>query len=580
MGGVPQHAGQELGNLRLILHIGIVPESPIDPTEKLKKAFTWASSSEPPIDLDSPDRDPLSMRLRLPAPLLPALVLWALQAGCCTVPEGYQDQSSQSRPVDRPTNVVLFLVDDLGWQDTSLPLHTSRTEFNRRYRTPNVERLAREGVTFTNAYAAAPVCTPTRTSIMTGQDPARTHITYWTLHQDQDTSKKRADLAAPAWRMNGLNQEDETLAGLLQASGYRTIHAGKAHFGAHSTTGADPSNLGFDVNIAGHASGGPASYYGRHNFSVAGRKGNPGEKPTVWDVPGLEQYHGQEIYLTEALTAEVLPQLRAAHADGQPFFLNFCPYAVHAPLMANERLLAGYPDLEGPEAAYATMVESYDRALGAILKELDSLGIADQTLVIFSSDNGGLSAHARGGQAHVHNAPLRSGKGSAYEGGVRVPTVIRWPGVARAGVRDDTPVISQDFFPTVLAAASPEVTRAVDGRDLTELLAGTAPLAPRTLGWNQPHQWGAKGPGIEPFTAIRSGDWKLIYFHPGRRFELYDLTQDLGEMTDQAQTQPGRVVLMADRMQEWIDLTGAQLSIDTATGHEILSPADVARGKH
>ncbi len=503
----------------------------------------------------------------------------ALVAGCqSTAP------SDAIPPQPAAPNIVLFLVDDLGWQDLSVPLHDEVTPFNRRYRTPNLERLAREGVTFTNAFASAPVCTPTRTAIMTGQDPARTNITYWTLRKDQDTSASHPSLSPPAWSMNGMEADQVTLPRQLAGAGYRTIHVGKAHFGAHKTPAEDPIALGFQVNIAGHASGGPASFYGTHNFSAAGRKGKPGGAPSIWDVPGLEKYHGQDIYLTEALTAEALPHLRSAHAAGQPFFLNFCPYAVHAPIMANKKLLEPYSGLHAREAAYATMVETYDRALGELLDELDRLGIADQTLVVFASDNGGLSAHARGGEPHVHNAPLRSGKGSSYEGGVRVPTLIRWPRMARSGSRVGIPIISPDLFPTLLGAAGAmpvDDSQVRDGRDLAPLLSGVESAAvERTLGWHQPHQWGASGPGIEPYSAIRRGQWKLIWFHARRHFELYDLSKDLGEETDLAQELPGKVMEMSLLMQTWLEERGAQLPTHKESGKTIMGPADVARGKH
>ncbi|MCH2133041.1 MAG: sulfatase [Phycisphaerales bacterium] len=473
-------------------------------------------------------------------------------------------------------NIVVVMVDDLGWQDTSMPFHETATPLNARYWTPHLESLARSGMVFTNAYAAGPVCTPTRTSLLTGQCPGRTHITYWTLHRDQDTSRKRDRLAAPDWNLNGLTAEDTTLPGLLQDAGYRTIHAGKAHFGAHGTTGSDPTNLGFEVNIAGHGSGAPASYLGTHDFSRAGKTGKEGS--SVWDVPGLEKYHGQDIYLTEALAQEVLPELDRAVADEQPFFLHFAPYAVHTPIMANARHLDRYDTLHPREAAYATMIESYDEALGAILERIDDLGVRDNTIIIFTSDNGGLSAHARGGAPHVHNAPLRSGKGSCYEGGVRVPTVVTWPGQVEPGTRSDVPIVTWDLLPTLLAASGTTIPgdHAVDGRDLTPVLTDQAGDFPsdRVIGWNQPHQWGAPGPGIEPFTSIRKGQWKLIYFHDGPRFELYDLDADIGETQDLADLEPQRVHAMARDMQDWIEETGAQLSLDTSTGNPIAAPAD------
>jgi arylsulfatase A-like enzyme len=226
------------------------------------------------------------------------------------------------------------------------------------------------------------------------------------------------------------------------------------------------------------------------------------------------------------------------------------------------------------------MVESADAALGAIMTALRELGVAQHTIVIYSSDNGGLSAHARGGAPHTHNAPLRSGKGSAYEGGVRVPTVISWPGVTTGGSRCAVPVVSHDFFPTILTAAglvTPE-DYTVDGEDLGPLLRGGDELARRQpLCWHQPHQWGASGPGIEPFTSIREDTWKLIYFHAGGRFELYDLTRDVGETTDLATTRPEIVRDLARRLDAWIVDAGVQLSIDTATEQPIDLPGEVAR---
>ncbi len=488
----------------------------------------------------------------------------------------------------KPLNIIMFLVDDLGWQDTSLPFHAEKTPLNRRYRTPNLERLAAQGMRFTHSYASAPVCTPTRTSIMTGQSPGRSGITYWTLHKDKDTSTHRPDLAAPPWKMNGLGEEDVTLPKLLRNGGYRTIHVGKAHFGAHGTNGGDPTNLGFDVNIAGHASGGPASFYGKHNFTLAGRQGkDPKSSTSVWDIPGLEKYHGQDIYLTEALAIEAVAAIEQSVKDGKPFYLNFAPYAVHAPIMANKKYLDHYSTLDAKEAAYATMIETVDHALGDLLAALDRLGIAESTVVIYSSDNGGLSAHARGEspsgtKKHTHNAPLRSGKGSAYEGGVRVPTVVRWPGVVKPGATCATPIISHDYFPTILSMAKVETPKSyvplVDGQDLVPMLSGSGTLAARGLHWSQPHQWGARGPGIVPYTAIRFQQWKLIYFHPKQRFELYDLANDVGEAVDLAAKNKDTVSDLAERLDRWITSRIVRLSIDKATGRPIPLPGHLHQG--
>ncbi len=496
-----------------------------------------------------------------------------LASAACSSAGVEEAEAHRARP-----NVVLFLVDDLGWQDVSHPLHTERTPFNDRYHTPHLERLAARGTTFTNAYAAAPVCTPTRTSLMTGQWPARTHITYWTLWKDRDQSAAFPGVRAPAWNVNGLQEDDVTLARLLQEDGYRTIHVGKAHFGAVGTSGADPTRLGFDVNVAGHGPGGPASYYGTHDFTVAKRDGPGGvEEPSVWDVPGLEAYHGTDTYLTEALTTEAKKHVRAAVADGRPFFLNFAPYAVHAPILANERYLSRYEGLDAREAAYATMIETVDVALGELVALLEELDVTEDTIVVFTSDNGGLSAHARGGEKHTHNAPLRSGKGSAYEGGIRVPQVVAWPGVTdglRRNARTERPVVTHDLFPTILrwAGVEPPPTHPVDGRDIAPLLLGREARSERALFWHQPHYWGVAGPGIEPFTAVRRGPWKLIFRHRDRGFELYDLDADLGERRDLASREPERVARLARELGLWMHTVGAQSSIDEATGAPLDTP--------
>jgi arylsulfatase A-like enzyme len=467
------------------------------------------------------------------------------------------------------------MTDDLGWQDVSVPMHTATTPLNDQWHTPNLERLAAQGAVLTNGYAAAPVCTPTRVSLMTGQMPARHNVTYWTLHHDRDNSRNHPRMQAPPWSKEGLQPGTPTLPGVLRDAGYRTIHAGKAHFGAHGTPGSNPSNLGFDVNIAGHGSGAPSSFLGVHNFSQAGKKKarNPDAEPggpTVWDVPGLEAYHGKEVYLTEALCTEAIKALDNAVEDDKPVYLYFAPYAVHTPIMANSKLLPRYEGLHRTEAAYGTMIESVDIALGRILDRLDHHGIAENTIVVFTSDNGGLSATARGGTANTHNAPLKSGKGSSYEGGTRVPWVIRWPGVTKPGSRIDTPVITQDLTPTLARAGGGvfPFDHAIDGVNLRSVL-GADGVPTRPLVWHQPHQWGAKGPGIEPFTAIRDGQWKLVLFHDGPRVELYDLSEDLGESKDLAAHRPDITDSLLTQLRRVAVGTALQMSIDKATGEPV-----------
>ena len=440
--------------------------------------------------------------------------------------------------VEKPPHIIFFLVDDLGWQDTALRLHSEGPEFQPSYRTPHLQRLAREGMVFTDAYASSPVCTPTRTSVMTGRSPQANDITYWILKKDQDTGGARGGTQPPVWNMNGLQPGDVTLPQLLREQGYTTIHAGKAHLGAHGTEGSNPENLGFDVNIGGHASGAPSDYRGSRNYAKDPE--NPGAR--VWDVPGLEKYHGKEVYLTEALALESAAAIYNACRHDRPFFLHFAPYAVHTPIIANDRHLDDYEGLPKVEAAYATMIESVDHALGVLLESLGQLGILDETLIVFTSDNGGLAAHGRAGKAHVQNHPLASGKGSALEGGTRIPLVFRWPGMIEAGTRCEIPVISHDHFPTLLkvagAACPQEHLEKVEGVDLVPLLTGQVPAkewSERALYWHMPHFWGPRGPGIQPFSSIRKGPWKLIYYHhPEPRRVLYHLGKDVGEKHDRA----------------------------------------------
>ncbi len=479
-----------------------------------------------------------------------------------------------------PPNVVLFVVDDMGWQDTSVPFWTRHTPFNDRYHTPAMERVANEGMRFTDAHAA-PVCTPTRVSLMTGWSPARSHVTNWTLHPDQDTSGKHPTLLPPSWNLAGLSNTRRTprafapptLPALLRRSGYRTIHCGKAHFGATKTPGADPLNLGFDVNIAGHAAGAPGSYLPQEGY------GKYLQKDHAWDVPGLDKYIGTGTFLTEALTIEALRAVDEAISAEKPFFLNMAHYAVHVPFAPDDRFFGKYvkAGLDRTEAMYAALLEGMDKSLGDLMAELRKRGVAHNTLVIFVSDNGGLSAHGRGGLPNTHNAPLKSGKGSAHEGGVRVPMIVRWPGVVKPGTVCGTPVISEDLFGTILSAAGvPGAARVVakgDGTNLCPLLRGTgAPPADRPLLFNYPHVWGPTGPGIYPFTAVRAGDWKLIFSHAEARCELYNLAVDIGEEHDLSARHPAKLREMQDLLRARIEATGAQLSVDRATGKAVAAP--------
>jgi arylsulfatase A-like enzyme len=493
-------------------------------------------------------------------------------------------------PPARKPNILLFLVDDMGWQDTSVPFWKKPTRFNRHFRTPNMERLARQGIRFTNAYSHA-VCSPTRTSIMTGHNPARHHVSNWTLRTDKDTSGAWGRTASPpAWRKGGLQPEDLTLPKLLQQAGYFTIHSGKAHWGAMGTPGSNPENLGFDINIAGHAAGGPGSYQGKEDY------GN-NRKDSPWGVPGLEKYHGKKTHLTDALTKETKAAISTAVKADKPFYCYMAHYAIHAPIQPHQRFMKGYKDrayddtdidIPVEEERYASMVEGMDASLGALLKHIEKLGEAENTLVIFTSDNGGLSVHARnttpyGTGPDTHNYPLKAGKGSAYEGGTRVPFIAAWAKPKanhpmqqtlpiQAQAVSDQPVLCEDLFPTLLgigqAAAPLPQDYPLDGRDIRPYLLQRKTNPERPILFHYPHVWGPKGLGYEPHSALRVGDWKVIYFYNPKRWELYNLKDDLSEKNDLAQADPQRLKTMARQLVDGLTQKGAQWPIDRETGEE------------
>ena len=479
-------------------------------------------------------------------------------------------------------NIVLFLVDDMGWQDTSVPFHREVTAFNQRYRTPNMERLAADGMKFTQAYACS-VCSPTRVSLMTGLNAARHRVTNWTLRRNASNDRTHPALVFPQWNVNGLSPDPgiertvhaRALPAVLREAGYRTIHAGKAHFGAIGTPGSDPLNVGFDVNIGGHAAGGPGSYLGTQNFSAAWRNGD-----RVWDVPGLEQYHGQETFLTEALTVEANRAVDAAVADGVPFFLYMAHYAVHVPFAADARFYQSYRDagIGNTEAMYAALLEGMDKSLGDILGNIDRHGERENTIVLFMSDNGGLSAHGRGGPPHTHNKPLSSGKGSAHEGGIRVPMIVNWPGVTPSDSECTQPVIIEDFFPTILEMASisdfEQIGGVIDGQSFVPLLRGESDERrdDRTLVWHFPNNWGPQGPGIGPSSSIRHGDWKLIYYYVDQRYELFNIAEDLGEQANQADSRPELRNRLAGELRVFLERVAAQAPTDKETGQPVAWP--------
>ena len=482
---------------------------------------------------------------------------------------------------ETPPNIILFLVDDMGWQDTSVPFWTEKTPLNERYHTPNMERLANEGVKFTQAYAT-PVCSPTRVSLMTGMNAARHRVTNWTLKKDsiQPMEKNHADLIFPDWNVNGMSPvggdskavHAMPLPQALHDAGYFTVHAGKAHLGAIDTPGENPLNLGFDINIAGHAAGAPASYLGIENF------GNGKEGKETWAVPGLESYHGKPVFLTEAITEEALKVVDSAVTSKQPFFLYMSHYAVHTPIMGDDRFVQKYLDqgIDSTEAKYASMVEGMDKSLGDIMDYLEEKDLTENTVILFMSDNGGLSVHGRGGEANTHNKPLASGKGSMYEGGIRVPMIVKWPEKTVSGSVSDYQVIIEDFYPTLLEMAgidSLNTIQKVDGESFTSVLKGEpAYVGERSLVWHYPNEWGPKGPGIGAASTLRKGDFKFIYYHADRRMELFNIKEDIGEAHNLADENADKLREMAGVLSNQLKDRNAQMPVDKKTGKPVEYP--------
>lgn len=437
---------------------------------------------------------------------------------------------------ERP-NVVFFLVDDLGQRDLGCYGSTF-------YETPNIDRLAKEGARFTDAYAACPVCSPTRAAIQTGRWPQRTGITDYIGAPLKPEGWKRNTRLLPAPYSDRLAHEEVTMGELMKSAGYATFFGGKWHLGPE---GFWPEDQGYDVNMGGVDRGGP---YGRGKYFV------PYDNPRLPDGPPGE-------HLPDRLAAEAGKFIEAHKA--QPFFVCFSFYSVHTPLQSRPDLQAKYEvkrqklglqpkfgreeprevRLVQEHAVYAGMVEAMDAAVGKVLSKLEALGLDKNTLVIFTSDNGGLSTSEG---SPTSNLPLRGGKGWLYEGGIREPLIVRWPGVVKPGTEVATPVSSPDYFATLADVSGKQPTSKIDGMSLRPVLEGKG-LPERPLFWHYPH-YGNQGGA--PGAAMRQGDWKLIQWSENEQQpELFNLRNDVGETQNLAAQEPERVKAMLAELQAW-----------------------------
>lgn len=449
-----------------------------------------------------------------------------------------------AQPKQEKPNIILINVDDLGWTD--LACYGSRY-----YETPHIDRLAREGMLFTQAYASAAVCSPTRAAILTGKAPARTGITDWirarfqggTIPEDKtytleyvgDSTTQLLTPANPLW----LELEEITMAELLKKQGYTTCHIGKWHLGTEDWY---PEHQGFDYNIGGCDYGQPPSYFDPYYNS---------EK--VPGIPTLPPRKEGE-YLEDRLADEAVSFIEK-HRN-QPFFLNMWNYAVHTPIQGRPDLVTKYEQKDTTNQqspAYAAMVESVDQVVGKIMQTIKSLGLDEQTLVIFTSDNGGLEVAVA-----TDNDPLRSGKGYPYEGGIRVPLIVRWPGKIKQDGKSDVPVISHDLFATLCEVAGTGVPDAenIDGISLLPMLTGDKEPDRKALYWHFPHY---RQEDIVPYSIIREGDWKLIKRYEGKEFELYHLAEDIGEVKDLSEDRQEKVVELDKKLIQWLDRVQARL---------------------
>ena len=433
---------------------------------------------------------------------------------------------------DKP-NIICILADDLGWSDTTLYGHTTY------YKTPNLERLAKRGMVFTRAYSASPLCSPTRASLLTGQSPARIGITEPVCHEPAVRLLETIGAKAPPYQKlldcisaTRLDTNYFTLPEALKADGYATGHFGKWHLGAEPYS---PLQQGFDVDLPHYSGPGPAGSY------VA-----------PWKFPAKLQFMPRtpDEHLEDRMADEAVKWMEAN--KDHPFFMNYWQFSVHAPFNAKPALIEKYRKTVDPKnpqhsPTYAAMVESMDDAVGRLLDTIDRLGIADHTIIVFLSDNGGNMYNTVDNTTPTSNRPLRGGKATVYEGGTRVPCIVSWPGLTTPGSRNDTVIQSSDFYPTFvrLLGLKTQPGQIFDGVSIADAFADK-PLDRPAIFTYFPHSPSIVPDALPPAVTVVAGDWKLIrLFHDGKNgahtYRLYNLKDDLGEQHDLAATQPDRV---------------------------------------
>ena len=475
-------------------------------------------------------------------------------------------------------NIILFLVDDMGLMDTSVPMLVDKEgkpqkhHLNEFYRTPNMERLAKQGIRFSQFYAQS-VCSPTRVSLMTGQNSARHRVTQWINPESKNQGP--AD-----WDWKGLTSKDVTLPALLKKNGYHTIFSGKAHFAPTGHEGADPENLGFDLNIAGCAFGAPGSYYGEDGY------GNLDPKRKKRAIPGLEKYHKTDVFLSEAITREAITAIDHSLKQESPFFLYMSHYAVHSPFQTDPKFSDNYKNSgkSRPANSFATLIEGIDKSLGDLMDHLATKGVAENTLVLFVGDNGS-DAPLGDTYGYFSSAPLRGKKGTCYEGGLRVPFIAGWakPGkansfsIAQNAVHQKQIGTVMDIYTTILDATgtkNPD-NHTIDGVSLIPQLKGKInPDRPDHFLCHFPHSHRSSY-----FTTYRKGDWKLIFRYRTTgnaeqrankskktlpKYELYNLKDDPYEKTNLADQKQKKLETLIKQMLAQLEAEDALYAIGSS----------------